>query len=133
MEGFFASNNMTTAPRLRKHTRQIGNERVEFAAGTPRLKSSSSRGRCCLSTGLMPSYQSHFPVGNVKLLPGNEKLPIVSPFSAASLLSRKVISLHPFSIRMVSIFPLPLCSALWPQWNRKEKIKKKKSLLGALP
>lgn len=52
-----------------------------------------------------PSYQSHFPVSNVKLLPGNENLPTVSPLSTASFLSRKEISLHPFSVRMVFIFP----------------------------
>lgn len=53
---FFASNNKRTASRLRKHTRQIGNERVEFPAGTPRPKS-SHYGKVLPFYSLMPSYR----------------------------------------------------------------------------
>lgn len=83
-------------------------KRVEFPAGTPRRSPAAPRegaafpqpDACLILSG------SHLSVSNVKLHPGNQTLPIVSPLSTACrLLSGKVVSLHPFSMRMVSICP----------------------------
>lgn len=78
-----------------------------FLQERPGWKSSSSQERCCSPPapclGLLSG--AHLSVSNVRLHPGNKKLPIVSPLSTASwLLSGKMVSLHP-SMRMVSIFP----------------------------